>query len=298
MQVVTAMFRFFNCTPVLALFSVLVATFVPQLSLGEHQCLPQGFVYLHDVAPSITEEMRYYGSHNFVGHRINGYRANKCILTREAAMVIAKVQEQLNKQKLSLKVYDCYRPQRAVNNFIIWSQHNNQRQMKQEFFPHVNKSDLFTQGYISARSKHSSGSTVDLTIIPYPAPLQAKYTRGQNLFPCYYPYDRRFHDNSIDMGTGFDCMDERSHMENRGISKSAYKNRMLLVRLMKKYGFDAYTYEWWHFTLQNEPFLGRAFDFPIMSKIQHKVSTRRAPMHRKAHIVQHRKVVQHRKLIF
>lgn len=245
--------------------SILVAVLMPQTSLAKKR-LPESFVYLRNVAPSIQQEIRYAGYHNFVGRPVHGYHANACILTKKAARGLAEVQNALKKQGLSLKVYDCYRPQRAVNDFITWSQHPKDHKMKQEFYPQVKKSNVFAHGYIDARSTHSSGSTVDLTIVPSPTPKQPRYVSGQRLFACYQLYDRRFHDNSIDMGTGYDCMDKLSHAESSEISKAALRNRMLLASLMKKNGFKPYAYEWWHFTLKAEPFKGRFFDFPVTAK--------------------------------
>ena len=225
--------------------------------------LPNNFVYLHDIDPTITQEIRYAGYHNFIGRPVTGYQAAECILTKPAAVALAKIQQELNKKALGLKVYDCYRPQMAVDDFIVWSSLSKQQQMKAEFYPRVNKKQFFELGYVAAQSGHTRGSTVDLTIIPYPATPQAKYISGQKLVACFMPYYQRFQDNSIDMGTGFDCMDELAHVFNKSITKTAYENRMLLRKIMQKYGFVPYNEEWWHFTLDNESFPNTYFNFAI-----------------------------------
>lgn len=225
--------------------------------------LPAGFVYLKDVDPSIQQDIRYYGYHNFLGRPVKGYNAAECILTQQAANALKKVQTELRKSNLSLKVFDCFRPQMAVDDFIAWSQQINQQQMKAEFYPRVDKRDFFKLGYVAAKSGHTRGSTVDLTIVPIPTLQQADYHRGQSLTVCYAPYHVRFFDSSIDMGTGFDCMDELAHPMNKNINFVAYHNRMLLRNIMQKYGFNPLAEEWWHFTLKDEPFENKYFNFAI-----------------------------------
>lgn len=233
------------------------------ISLAKTNALPNNFVYLHDIDPSIQQDIRYASYHNFIGRPITGYQTSQCILTQPAAQALAKLQKELNKYSLSLKVYDCYRPQMAVNDFINWSQLQNQQQMKAEFYPRVNKADFFKLGYVAAKSGHTRGSTTDLTIVPLPTPPQQTYHPGQKLVACFAPYKKRFHDNSIDMGTGFDCMDETAHYANLTINKTAQKNRKLLHDIMIKYGFAPYADEWWHFTLRNEPYSNTYFNFPV-----------------------------------
>ena len=218
------------------------------------------FVSVTDVEPSIVVEARYYGAHNFIGRRIAGYEAPKCVLTREAATALARVQAELRAFGLGLKTYDCYRPQRAVNDFVAWAQDTLDTAMKAEFYPAVDKRNLFRDGYIAERSGHSRGSTVDLTIIPLPAPDQPEYRSGQPLVDCRRSAGERFRDNSIDMGTGYDCFDPLSHTANAGISAAARRNRLLLRALMEKHGFRNYTQEWWHFTLNDEPYPDTYFD--------------------------------------
>lgn len=225
--------------------------------------MPDFFVNVEARVPSILLDMRYHGPHNFIGERIEGYNVPKCLLTREAAAALAKVQKELESQSLSLKVYDCYRPQRAVNHFIRWAKDINDTKTKKEFYPTINKRDLLRKVYIGARSAHSRGSSIDLTLVPLPAPEQAAYQPGDTLRECYLPAEERFKDNSIDMGTGYDCFHELSHTAHRKIGKTQHNNRMLLKRIMEKHGFKNYEKEWWHFTLRNEPFPKTYFDFVI-----------------------------------
>lgn len=225
--------------------------------------LPPGFVDVQSIIPDIQLDIRYSGPHNFVGERVNGYNAGKCILTKEAASALAKVQKDLSPFSLSLKIYDCYRPQRAVDHFVKWATEMENIKTKEEFYPGVDKRNLFKDGYIDSKSGHSRGSTIDLTIIPIPVPKQAGYIPGQKLAACYLPAGRRFADNSIDMGTGFDCFDELSHTGNKKIGLQQRISRMMLKSLMEKHGFRNYAKEWWHFTLNNEPYPNTYFDFPV-----------------------------------
>ena len=225
--------------------------------------LPPGFAYLRDIAPSIVQDIRYYGRHNFVGRRIDGYNAPECILTKKAAQALARAQKQLNKKKMSLKVYDCYRPMRAVRHFRRWAQDSQDRITKTEFYPTLHKSTLFRLGYISKRSPHARGSTVDLTIVRLPAKPQPAFDINGPLAPCHGPYAQRYRDNSLDFGTGYDCFHVRSHTYHPSIAGQARANRRLLVDVMTDVGYRNYSKEWWHFTLRREPFRKRYFNFPI-----------------------------------
>ncbi len=225
--------------------------------------LPARFVDVKEVIPSILLDIRYYGAHNFVGTRIDGYNAPRCLLTREAAAALARVQKELAASSLSLKIYDCYRPQQAVDHFVRWAKNQSDLKNKKEFYPTEKKKDLFRKAYIDTRSGHSRGSTVDLTIVPLPAPEQAPYQPGDKLYECYLPAGKRFRDNSLDMGTGFDCFHELSHTANKKIGKQQRANRFLLKKVMERHGFMNYAKEWWHFTLKGEPFPQTYFDFAI-----------------------------------
>ena len=224
---------------------------------------PPGFVSIADLHSSIIVEARYQGSHNFVGGKIDGYFADKCILTLKAAKALAKVQSEVKKLHLSLKVYDCYRPQRAVDHFVRWAKNLKDVKMKAEFYPGVEKKNLFRDGYIDSRSGHSRGSTVDLTLVQLPAARQEKFAEGSPLQDCRNPSTSRFSDNSLDMGTGYDCFDPLSHTDNPTVSQKARENRLLLKSVMEKHGFVNYSKEWWHFTLRKEPFKNKYFDFSV-----------------------------------
>lgn len=225
--------------------------------------MPTAFVDVQEVIPDVQLDIRYFTPHNFVGERVNGYNAGKCILTKEAAQALAKVQKDLANFSLSLKIYDCYRPQRAVDHFVQWAKEIENTKTREEFYPTVDKRNLFKDGFIDSKSGHSRGSTVDLTIVPVPTPRQADYTPGQKLSACFLPVEQRFPDNSINMGTGFDCFSELSYTENTTIDYQQRINRMLLKSLMEKYGFRNFEKEWWHYTLNNEPYPDTYFDFVI-----------------------------------
>lgn len=197
------------------------------------------FVYVKDLIPSIQEDIRYYTNNNFIGRRIQGYEKPVCILTKSAAYALLKVQNTLSEKNLGIKVYDCYRPQMAVDDFFQWSQNPNDQTMKAEYYPHIDKSELFKHNYIAYRSGHTRGSTVDLTIIDL------------NTY------------KSLDMGTPFDFMDPLSHPSCRTITPEQFKNRMLLRTCMQKAGFIPLKTEWWHFTLSNEPYQTTYFNFPV-----------------------------------
>ena len=200
--------------------------------------LPKGFVYVKDIIPNIVVEIRYHGSNNFVGASIDGYKESRCILTLSAAARLKNAQNELQHFGLGLKIFDAYRPQKAVDHFVRWSK-NKDTNMKVEYFPDVPKEDLFKEGYIASRSGHSRGSTVDLSIISLKDMKE------------------------LDMGTDYDFFGKESWPSNMKISAGQRANRMLLQSLMKKYGFRPLKEEWWHFTMNDEPFPNTYFDFPV-----------------------------------
>ena len=201
--------------------------------------LPKGFVYIQEVIPNIIVDAKYYGDDNFIGQPIDGYKNNTAILSKEAASALKKVQNSLNDMGLGLKIFDAYRPQQAVDHFVRWARVASDTLMKTQFYPNVPKSELFKQGYIAAKSGHSRGSTVDLTII--------NLKTGEEL----------------DMGSPFDFFGIPSHPFYRKISDTQKENRMLLRREMLKKGFKPYDNEWWHFTLEKEPYPKTYFNFPV-----------------------------------
>jgi len=214
----------------------------PHPGAAQDTGLPNGFVYVEDVVAGIKIDLCYYSAHNFLGHRIDGYLAPKCILAKEAAEALRGVQEDLNRFGLGLKIYDAYRPQRAVDQFVNWAKDVNDTRMKWEFYPGVEKKNLFKEDYIAEKSGHSRGSTVDLTIIA----LNGKKPAAE-----------------LDMGTAFDYFGPQSWPESRDVGAEPRGRRMLLQLVMEKHGFKPYSKEWWHFTLKGEPYPDTDFDFPV-----------------------------------
>ena len=208
-------------------------------TLNFAQKLPNGFVYLEDVDASIQKELRYLSNNNFIGRKIDGYKNNCVIITEQAAHQLKKVQTELLKKGLSLKIFDAYRPQEAVNHFVKWAKVLSDTLMKQEYYPKVPKSQLFNQGYIASKSGHTRGSTVDLTIIDVKT--------GKEL----------------DMGSPYDFFGVQSHPLHSNLSKEQKENRMLLRKVMLENNFKPYENEWWHFTLRNEPFRNTYFNFSV-----------------------------------
>jgi zinc D-Ala-D-Ala dipeptidase len=199
---------------------------------------PETFVDAATVVPGLIVEMRYAGSHNFVGRPIDGYQAPYCLLTSAAADALAEVARDVASRGLVMKVFDCYRPVRAVANFVRWAHDLSDQIAKAEFYPNVDKRTLFRDGYIATHSGHSRGSTVDLTLA-------------------------RADGRELDMGTPFDFFSPKSWTADPTIGAERHGNRMLLAAAMRRHGFRGYDKEWWHFTLRNEPFPDTYFDFPV-----------------------------------
>lgn len=208
-------------------------------TLNSQAQLPEGFVYITDEIPSIKVELRYFSENNFVGTFIDGYVSGSPVLTKEATDNLKIVQNKLLKQQLSLKIYDAYRPQRAVNHFWKWAKNINDTLTKTQFYPNVAKKNLFNEGYIATKSRHSSGSTIDVTLV--------------NLVT----------NKELDMGTPYDFFGPESWVAYKGITEQQQENRMLLKTVMNNAGFVSYSKEWWHFTLHNEPFRNQYFDFVV-----------------------------------
>ena len=210
------------------------------LNVGVVMALPEGFVYIDEVVPGVRQDLRYAGSNNFVGRPVIGYVGHRAILTKEAARALAGVQQDLKAFGLALLVFDGYRPQQAVDDFVAWSKDPYETRMQAEYYPKVEKRLLFPEGYIAERSGHSRGSTVDLT-----------------LASANEPY------NPLDMGTHFDYFGPESWPDYPGVIPQQRANRLLLQTLMQQHGFKAYAQEWWHFTYENEPFPDRYFNFVV-----------------------------------
>ncbi len=211
-----------------------------------------GLVDAQTVEPSLRVEARYFTDDNFVGRPIEGYRANRCYLTREAAKALALVQKDVAAQGHSLLAFDCYRPQRAVTDFAAWAKGPDQK-MKSKQYPEEEKTKLFERGYIASKSGHSRGSTIDLTLVP----LKAKGPYSDATPDCRKPLAK----NQLDMGTTFDCFSENANTANA--TGAAKTNREILKAAMEKRGFMNYEKEWWHFTLKNEPYPNAGFDLEV-----------------------------------
>ncbi|WP_409181065.1 M15 family metallopeptidase [Amycolatopsis sp. VS8301801F10] len=245
----------------MSLLTCLVAA--PPAPAAPEPKAPPEFVALRDIDPTIVQEIRYRTPHNFTGAPVDGYRQPMCILTRDAAVALHKAQLSFLRQGYTLKVYDCYRPQRAVDTFVRWAENLSDLRMKAEFYPRVDKDRLFADGYIAAKSGHSRGSTVDLTLVRLPALPTRPYRPGEPLTPCYGPKAERFPDNSLDMGTGFDCFDTLAHTLDPRIAGKQRENRMLLLHGLERAGFKNLPEEWWHYTFKPEMFPDTYFDFPV-----------------------------------
>jgi len=225
--------------------------------------LPKGFVYLRDIDPTIVQDIRYAGSHNFVGRPIRGYLAAECILSEPAAKALEAVQRKLAEKKLSLVVWDCYRPTRAVDDFLRWSNDPTHTEMKTEFYPRADKEKLFALGYLARRSSHSRGSAVDLGIVPATFLSAPPPNPSQSPKACTSPKGERFEDGTIDFGTGYDCLDALAYASNARAGGTALRNRQTLKSYMRGAGFRPYAREWWHFELIDEPFHRNGFDFEV-----------------------------------
>lgn len=207
--------------------------------VSEKAHIPAGFVYVNQVVPNVQPDIRYYSENNFVGTRIDGYKAPTAILTNETAKALQAVNEDLGKQGYSLKIFDAYRPQKAVNHFIRWAQDISDTKMKSRYYPNVDKKDLFNLGYIAKKSGHTRGSTIDLTLVD-------KKTGKE-----------------VDMGSSFDLLDEISAFGTTLITTKQAANREILKNAMQRHGFKPYAREWWHYTLINEPYPKQYFNFDV-----------------------------------
>ena len=203
---------------------------------------PSGFVLLSDYVPHAIQEIRYFSTYNFIGERIDGYEEPCALITKEAARALKAVSTELLVQGYRLKVYDAYRPACAVKSFVLWGIEDQDVRMKEYFYPTMTKDELFVKGYISKKSSHSRGSTVDLTLLDMKS--------GKEL----------------DMGSPFDFFGEISHPDYQGITAEQFENRMILRNAMVRNGFVPFDYEWWHFTLKDEPYPDTYFEFPVSSE--------------------------------
>lgn len=210
---------------------------------ASHQ--PRGFVYLSDIDPSIIQELRYDTYDNYVGRPVVGYNNAQCILTREAASALSRLQKQLSHYSLGLKVYDCYRPRTAMTDVMGWIINPYNQGMQDLYYPKLTKTELTPTGYINYKSSHLRGSAVDVTLVH----LRGRYQHA------HIPIAE------VEMGTRYDFFDENSSDSNQDIDKSAYQNRLFLRKSMESVGFEANDKMWWHFTLQRERYPNKYFDF-------------------------------------
>jgi D-alanyl-D-alanine dipeptidase len=226
--------------------------------------LPADFAYLRDIDPTIIQDMRYATANNFVGRVLAGYEAGECIVTRAVGAALRRVQQDLKPRGLSLKVYDCYRPQRAVDDMYAWAQDGHETAAQRRYNPNMRKVDLFRLGYIARRSGHSTGKAVDLTLVRMPERAAPPFDARADYGDCIAPAHRRAPDSGVDMGTGYDCSDEKAHTGSQSVSAEQRRWRDTLVAAMAKQGFVNYRLEWWHFSL---PGPGRmAYDFPVIRR--------------------------------
>ena len=198
-----------------------------------------GFVIITDVVPDVILEIRYYGTYNFVGTRIDGYLAPNALLTRQAADSLKAVSDDVISLGYRLKIYDAYRPQCAVDHFVRWAEDVADTTMRRYFYPDVDKSRLFELDYIMAKSGPTRGSTVDLTLFDMTT------------------------EKEVDMGGTFDWFGTESHPDYHGITDEQFANRMILRDAMLRHGFKPLDSEWWHFTLKDEPYPDTYFTFPV-----------------------------------
>ena len=224
--------------------------------------LPPRFVYLSDIDPSIIQDMRYAGHDNFMGGPVPGYKAPECILLRSAATALSRVQEDLRGRSLSLKVYDCYRPKRAVRAFVSSATDRKADASLKRFYPNIRRSQLLRLGYVARLSMHSKGATVDLTLVARPEKEAAPFDPARKYGACTATPEDRAPDNSVDMGTGYDCFDPKSHTRSRAISPEQRERRQTLRKAMATQGFSNYSKEWWHYTYGRAAG-GARYDFPV-----------------------------------
>lgn len=222
--------------------------------------LPDGFVYLRDIAPSIRQDMRYAGPFNFTGNRVVGYEAAQCILRRSAAEALARAQAKLLTTGYSLKVYDCYRPERAVRAFIEWAKQPEDAKLSMLFNPDIASAELFARGYLATRSNHSRGLAVDITLVRASEPdIPPSFTGAGR---CDGPFSQRMRESSLDMGTAYDCAADKAATRASGVNAEVKANRERLLTALEAVGFRNYRREWWHFDFQGEH-QPRTFDFPV-----------------------------------
>lgn len=226
--------------------------------------LPKNFVYIDEVTTDIQFDARYFTDLNFLGEVVDGYHVNRIVMTEHLAEALCKIQEIVSRDGFSLVLYDAYRPQKAVDHFVRWTESEEKPEVKKAFYPTIDKSKAFELGYMSKRSAHSRGSTVDLSLIESSKKLLP--TSEVKKIERELPDGRIFtflDDNSIDMGSHFDLLDRASWHQDSLFSGEILELRTYLRRIMMENGFDDYRKEWWHYVLINEPFSNEYFNFDV-----------------------------------
>lgn len=235
----------------------------------DDEAIAAGFVFVDEVCPSIQQTLRYVTTENFLGTVVHGYQGGRAIITAAAAQALSKAQERFEQDGYGIVIYDTYRPQKSVDHFAAWSNDPNDTLRQADYYPRIDKARVFDLGYVAARSGHSRGSTVDLTIIPlgqapfFPPARQSRSFVSEtstDTSSIHLPY---LHDGTADMGTSFDLMDVASHYLCPFIPEDARNLRLYLREVMTACGFRPYDEEWWHFTLVDEPYPDTYFDFDV-----------------------------------
>ena len=221
-------------------FSTMILLLLGCQSITDLSRSPADFIEINSLIPEAHFDIRYFTTNNFVGSQIDGYQLPKCLLQEKAAIALKKVADNSRKMDLNLKIFDCYRPQRAVDHFVRWAADLDDQKTKLTYYPKLNKGSLIGP-YIAAKSGHSRGATIDLTL--------TEYINGQW--------------RELDMGGAYDFFDPISNTDNKGITKQQRKNRYILKQLMEAEGFSYYDMEWWHFSLQPQPYPNTYFNFPV-----------------------------------
>ena len=243
-------------------FSWLCVTASPPSAAAE--AMPKDFVYLADIDPTIQQDMRYAGAANFTGNPVPGYDAPECVLVRPAAEALKRVQTEVRIKGFTLKVYDCYRPARAVADIWAWAHDGKETAADRRFSPAFAKQDLFRLGYIARHSGHSTGAALDLTLVDLKAGNSAAFDAQKTYADCTAPAEARAPEGSVDMGTGYDCTDVKGHTAATAITPAQRRWRQKLVAAMAGQGFVNYFREWWHFSLPGGGHV--AYDFPIQAR--------------------------------
>lgn len=243
-------------------------------ALADSPSIPAGFAFLREIDPTIRQEIRYAGDRNFINRPLPGYGAPECILKERAALALRDVQKELAAAGLSLKVFDCYRPRAAVKAMNEWATGDDGSAGNPNYFPNVDKGKLVTLGYVARRSAHSTGTAVDLTLVKLESPSEPAAPMLSS--PCTDRAALRSAPGEIDMGTGFDCFDPKSHT-NADVTPEQRNWRTLLVTTMTKHGFVNYRREWWHFSFADRRESTGYFDFPILAPENSQPTEKPAP---------------------